>query len=775
MKRCEQVHSFKCDLLYIFLRNPNLSGARGGSSIRGRASVGPPNRQRTTGGPIIDRPAAPGGSQTGSVTSTARIPARKISRSVGQRNGCGAGTQRKTIPQGPGTIPQGNQRVPGTLKQALPSAPGKQPCPDISQNLWEMRSIISMQIKQSANHKLSFDQVNKDAFCSVVSKKMQLELERQHESYRARDFFLPPPKKLVPAAAGRGEKAGNVPAQTQTLNRNNRFTPSQSSPIRGNGLHSSPCKLSPGEAIPSTSSAIRTVASPSFAAGRREVVIKAEASSSNTRESGEKTSSQKISPKPAHYLNPIQPSPKIVKEEQISSRGKPAKLAHRQVVTSTSSAMETDIKSEVSTGGLEGDVVVVTSASASPFKILEGKGGEKGPLDMTRPSRDNSLKPIQSSPNEKSTKLATEQIATFISPATRTNTKSVESVAGREADAIANAAAFRFKASEADIKAPSQNLGSNPDYNLNPIQASTENLEEDQSSSNGEFINLAPDPVVTSTISDMEIIVGNEVDVVTNAAESAPPFNTREDGGKAPPHQNSSNQPTKPVLRRVVRSTLSDFANKSKKSIAAVSSARRGQRVIAKSAAARIPPKTRGVARRAPAKKKNRNLANRFNPIKASSKMNKRVSTSPKKKSTKPSPGVIVPWLSAAGRGSEEVVANSAKTPAKRIAPPKKGRKRVKKVTLKQLKEYVPTMPGTDYKMPLLTSIGSYANEAGEQMWVCLVCSKIEPMRSSKPMVCCEICNDWYHFACVGIKKKMPKKDPWYCKRCIHRSSARKI
>ena len=38
---------------------------------------------------------------------------------------------------------------------------------------------------------------------------------------------------------------------------------------------------------------------------------------------------------------------------------------------------------------------------------------------------------------------------------------------------------------------------------------------------------------------------------------------------------------------------------------------------------------------------------------------------------------------------------------------------------------------------------------------------------NTKDMVCCDCCDQWYHFACVGRKRCSQKCGPYYCPRCI--------
>lgn len=39
---------------------------------------------------------------------------------------------------------------------------------------------------------------------------------------------------------------------------------------------------------------------------------------------------------------------------------------------------------------------------------------------------------------------------------------------------------------------------------------------------------------------------------------------------------------------------------------------------------------------------------------------------------------------------------------------------------------------------------------------------------NGSPMICCDECNQWYHFNCVGIQQVPPEGENWYCWNCLH-------
>ncbi|ODM94929.1 Transcription initiation factor TFIID subunit 3 [Orchesella cincta] len=157
--------------------------------------------------------------------------------------------------------------------------------------------------------------------------------------------------------------------------------------------------------------------------------------------------------------------------------------------------------------------------------------------------------------------------------------------------------------------------------------------------------------------------------------------------------------------------------------------------------------------------------SNRFNPIDA------------KSKSTPPPPAATTARNGNSVKASNNSpVTTSGKTNgkqqptkviAKKSTPKKKNSAAEENEIFKKIKKHVPNMPGTDYDMPRLDAVGTYSTQAGSQVWVCLVCEEQEQEQSSRDMICCDGCEDWYHWGCVGITKSFPEDQPWFCKRCI--------
>lgn len=61
-------------------------------------------------------------------------------------------------------------------------------------------------------------------------------------------------------------------------------------------------------------------------------------------------------------------------------------------------------------------------------------------------------------------------------------------------------------------------------------------------------------------------------------------------------------------------------------------------------------------------------------------------------------------------------------------------------------------------------TIGSFIDaSSGEKIWICPACKRQD---DGSPMVGCDICDDWYHWECIGINKE-PEEDSWYCNKCV--------
>ncbi len=51
----------------------------------------------------------------------------------------------------------------------------------------------------------------------------------------------------------------------------------------------------------------------------------------------------------------------------------------------------------------------------------------------------------------------------------------------------------------------------------------------------------------------------------------------------------------------------------------------------------------------------------------------------------------------------------------------------------------------------------------GNKIWICPSCKRQD---DGSPMIGCDLCDDWYHFICVGITDTPEEDTEWYCPRC---------
>ena len=58
----------------------------------------------------------------------------------------------------------------------------------------------------------------------------------------------------------------------------------------------------------------------------------------------------------------------------------------------------------------------------------------------------------------------------------------------------------------------------------------------------------------------------------------------------------------------------------------------------------------------------------------------------------------------------------------------------------------------------------SNVGENRSQTWICPGCNHPD---DGSAMICCDQCNHWYHFRCVGIRDP-PLEDEWFCNGCLN-------
>lgn len=60
----------------------------------------------------------------------------------------------------------------------------------------------------------------------------------------------------------------------------------------------------------------------------------------------------------------------------------------------------------------------------------------------------------------------------------------------------------------------------------------------------------------------------------------------------------------------------------------------------------------------------------------------------------------------------------------------------------------------------------SKSNTESDVVWVCPVCS-VAYVDGSADMVGCDNCQNWFHFACVGMLQPPPENQDWFCMNCV--------
>lgn len=55
--------------------------------------------------------------------------------------------------------------------------------------------------------------------------------------------------------------------------------------------------------------------------------------------------------------------------------------------------------------------------------------------------------------------------------------------------------------------------------------------------------------------------------------------------------------------------------------------------------------------------------------------------------------------------------------------------------------------------------------EEDDKIWICPTCKKQD---DGSPMICCDNCQEWFHYPCVGVKED-PTDDSWFCPGCTEK------
>ncbi|XP_053377058.1 zinc finger CCCH domain-containing protein 13-like isoform X3 [Mercenaria mercenaria] len=87
----------------------------------------------------------------------------------------------------------------------------------------------------------------------------------------------------------------------------------------------------------------------------------------------------------------------------------------------------------------------------------------------------------------------------------------------------------------------------------------------------------------------------------------------------------------------------------------------------------------------------------------------------------------------------------------------------------------LPPMPPTSaqkraQRTVITETIGTFVNESGEKIWICPACTMQD---DGSAMIGCDICDEWYHWVCVGIEEEPSEDSSWYCPKCVKPSKSK--
>ncbi|ETN87237.1 PHD-finger [Necator americanus] len=55
-------------------------------------------------------------------------------------------------------------------------------------------------------------------------------------------------------------------------------------------------------------------------------------------------------------------------------------------------------------------------------------------------------------------------------------------------------------------------------------------------------------------------------------------------------------------------------------------------------------------------------------------------------------------------------------------------------------------------------------DDGSDVVWICPSCSVA--WTEGATMVCCDMCDNWFHWHCVGLIVAPPDDVPWFCQKC---------
>jgi len=83
---------------------------------------------------------------------------------------------------------------------------------------------------------------------------------------------------------------------------------------------------------------------------------------------------------------------------------------------------------------------------------------------------------------------------------------------------------------------------------------------------------------------------------------------------------------------------------------------------------------------------------------------------------------------------------------------------------------FIPPPSGDGEVWNISQNKASYVQDSdGSTVWICPACGKID---DGTPMIGCDSCDAWYHWACVGIKVEPKDDEDWFCRACISRKQS---
>uniref|UniRef100_A0A0N5AT98 PHD-type domain-containing protein n=1 Tax=Syphacia muris TaxID=451379 RepID=A0A0N5AT98_9BILA len=60
-----------------------------------------------------------------------------------------------------------------------------------------------------------------------------------------------------------------------------------------------------------------------------------------------------------------------------------------------------------------------------------------------------------------------------------------------------------------------------------------------------------------------------------------------------------------------------------------------------------------------------------------------------------------------------------------------------------------------------------------DDVWICPECS-VAYVDGGTDMVCCDGCDNWFHWSCVGLLVAPPENTDWFCQSCIKKKSLKR-